>query len=91
LKKKRAASSISLDIILVHRLRESAVYLSMTLLIYYRLTALSFNRCINIIEIEINELLTTGLDGAETWGSFAHVCAQGDPEVSAPGKPWIKS
>ena len=28
---------------------------------------------------------------AETRGPFAHVYAQGDPKVSAPGKPWSKS
>jgi hypothetical protein len=32
------------------------------------------------------QLLTPALAGAETWGSFAHVYAQGDPKVSALGK-----
>jgi hypothetical protein len=34
------------------------------------------------------QLLTPALAGAETLGSFAHIYAQANSEVSAPGKPW---
>jgi hypothetical protein len=37
------------------------------------------------------QLLTPALAGAETEGSFAHIYAQGDPKVLAPGKPWSNS
>jgi hypothetical protein len=37
------------------------------------------------------QLLTPALAGAEARRSFAHIYAQDDPEVSAPGKSWRKS
>jgi hypothetical protein len=57
------------------------------------LTEVEISRLVGLTEVsgDRRQLLTPALAGAETRGSFAHVYAQGDPKVSAPGKPWSKS